>query len=111
MQLCQQNLRQRFVTLAPLDSLDVTLRVQRMFAYGERLHREEGEVAIIQPAGACQPARPCKLMARQQLHEVAEKKPHAPPMADAGEDVRAVGRPRPLRAEERIYIEPWGLLK
>ncbi len=73
MQLCQQNLRQRFVTLAPLDSLDVTLRVQRMFAYGERLHREEGEVAIIEPAGACQPARPCKLMARQQLHEVAEK--------------------------------------
>ncbi len=75
----------------PLAVPDVALRGQRLLAYGERLRREEAEVEVTQPGHACHPARPRQPMAGHQLPEVAERQPPGPPMADAGEDVRAVG--------------------
>ncbi len=47
-------------------------------------------------------------MARQQWPEVAERQMPAPPAASWRDDIRAVGQPRPLRAEERIFVEPLG---
>ncbi len=47
-------------------------------------------------------------MAGQQWPEAADRPIPTPPAADGRDDVRAVGQPRPLRAEERIYTEPPG---
>ncbi len=35
----------------------------------------------------------------------------APPATAGRDDVRMMGQPRPLRAEERIYVEPPGALE
>ncbi len=90
----------------PLDAPDVALRGQRLLAYGERLRREETESVNPAAGRAHHPARPRRPMARQQWPEAAEIP--APAAADERDDVRAMGQPRPLRAEERIYIEPPG---
>ncbi len=47
-------------------------------------------------------------MAGQQWPEAADRCIPTLPVADGGDNVRAVGRPRQLRAEERIYVEPLG---
>ncbi len=47
-------------------------------------------------------------MAGQQWPEAADRRIPTPPIADGGDDVRAVGHPRQLQAEERIYVEPLG---
>ncbi len=79
----------------PLDARDVALQGQRLLAYGERLRREEAEVVN----------RP---MARHQWPEAAERQMPTPPAAGGRDNIQAVGQPRPLRAEERIYVEPPG---
>ncbi len=93
------------------DAPDVAQRGQRLMAYGERPRREEAEIATAEAGRAHHPARPHQPMAGQQLPEAVDRRPPTPSMADGGDDDRAVGRPRQLRAEERIYVEPWGLLK
>ncbi len=47
-------------------------------------------------------------MARQQWPEAADRLIPMSPADDGRDDVRAVGQPRPLQAEERLYIEPPG---
>ncbi len=43
--------------------------------------------------------------------EAAEKQMPVPPAAVGRDDIRMMGQPRPLRAEERIYVEPPGALE
>ncbi len=92
----------------PLDAPDVALREQRLLAYGERLRWEEAEA--VNPTAGCarHPARPRRHMAGQQWPEVADRQIPAPSAAGGRDDIRAVGQTRPLRAEERIYVEPPG---
>ncbi len=71
--------------------------------YGERLRREETEAVNPTAGRARHPARPCRPMAGQQWPEAADRPIPTPPAADG-----AVGQPRPLQAEERIYVEPPG---
>ncbi len=47
-------------------------------------------------------------MAGQQWLEAADRQIPVPPAAVGRDDIRAVGQPIPLRAEERIYVEPPG---
>ncbi len=47
-------------------------------------------------------------MARQQWPEAAERQIPTPPAVDGRDDVLAVVQTKPLRAEERIYVEPPG---
>ncbi len=91
-----------------LDAPDVALRGQRLLAYGERLWWEEAEVINPAPGRARHPARPHRTMARQQWPEAAEREMPAPHAAGGRVDILSVGQPRPLRAEERIYVEPPG---
>ncbi len=93
----------------PLDAPDVALQGQRLLAYGEWLRQEEAEVVNLAAGCARHPARPCRPMARQQWPEAAERQMAVPPAAGGRDDIRAVEQPRPLRAEERIYVEPPGV--
>ncbi len=68
----------------------------------------EAEVKIAGSGPARHHARPRRPMAGHQLPEVAERQPPVPLQAHVREDIRAMGRPRPPRAEERIYVEPGG---
>ncbi len=79
--------RHRPVTL---DTPDVALRGQRLMAYGERLRWDEAEIASTDPGCARHPARPRRPMAGHILPEAADRRPPMPPMADGGDDVRAV---------------------
>ena len=47
-------------------------------------------------------------MAGQQWPEATDRQIPVPLAAGGRDDIRAVGQPRPLRAEERIYVEPPG---
>ncbi len=87
----------------PLDAPDVALRGQRLLVYGERLRWEEIEAGL-----ARHPARPRRPTARQEWLEPVEGQMPAPPAAVGRDDVRIMGQPRPVRAEERIYVEPPG---
>ncbi len=75
----------------PLDAPDVALRGQRLLAYGERLQREEAEVAIVEPGRTCHPARLRQPMAGRQPPKAVDRQPPTQPMADVGDDVRALG--------------------
>ncbi len=92
----------------PLDAPDIALRGQRLLAYGERLRREEAEV--VNPAAGCarHPARPRQPMARQLWPEAAERQIPVPPAVGGRDEMRAVGQPRLLQAEERIYVKAPG---
>ncbi len=75
----------------PLDAPDIALRGQRLLAYGEMLRREETEVEVAEPGRTRHPTRPRRPIAGHQLPEVADRQPPAPPVTEAGEDVREVG--------------------
>ncbi len=92
----------------PLDAPDAALRGQRLLAYGERLRREEVEAGNPGAGHARYPARPRRPPARQEWLETVEGQMPVPSAAVGRDDVRAMGQPRPLRAEERIYVEPPG---
>ena len=92
----------------PLDAPDVALRGQRLLAYGERLRREEAETGNPGAGCACHPARPRRPTARQEWLETVEGQVPALPAVVERDDVRMRGQTRPLRAEERIYVEPPG---
>ncbi len=47
-------------------------------------------------------------MAEQQWPEAADRQIPVSPAASGRDDIPAMGHPRPLRAEERIYLEPLG---
>ncbi len=89
----------------PLDAPDVALRGQRLLAYGERLWREETEASNPAAGHARHSARPRRPMARLQWPEAAERQMPAPLAAGGRDDIRMMGQPRPLRAEDRIYVE------
>ncbi len=91
-----------------LDAPDVALRGQRLLAYGERLRWEEIEAGNPAAGHGRHSARPGWPTARQQWLETMDGQMPAPPAAVGRDDVRVVGQPRPLRAEERIYVEPPG---
>ncbi len=95
----------------PLDAPDIALRGQRLLAYGERIQREETEAVNPAAGRARHPARPRRPMARQQWPEAAERQMPTPPAAVGRDDIRMMGQPRPLRAEERICVEPPGALE
>ncbi len=86
----------------PLDAPDVALREQRLLVYGERVRRVKAEAVYPEKGHACHSARPRRPMARQQWPEAADRRTPTPPVADGGDDIRPLGRPRQLRAEERI---------
>ncbi len=90
----------------PLDAPDVALREQRLLAYGERLWREETETANPVVGRSHHPGRPRRPIARLQWPEAAERQMPAPLAAGGMDDIRMMGQPRPLQAEERIYVEP-----
>ncbi len=92
----------------PLDAPDVALRGQRLLAYGERLRREEAETGNPGAGRTCHPARPRRPTARQEWLETVEGQMPAPPAVVGRDNVRMRGQTRPLRAEERIYVEPPG---
>ncbi len=92
----------------PLDAPDIALRGQRLLINGERLCQEEPGTEIAEQGRVRHPARPHRPMTEHQLPEMADRQPPEPSVANAGEDIRAVGRFRPPRAEERIYMEPGG---
>ncbi len=92
----------------PLDAPDIALRGQRLLAYGERLRREEIEAVNPAARRARHLARPHRPTARQQWLEAAEGQTPVPPAAIGRHNVRVMGQPRPLRAKERIYVEPPG---
>ncbi len=92
----------------PLDAPDVALRGQRLLAYGERLRREEAETGNPGAGRARHPARPRRPTARQEWLETVERQMPAPPAVVGKDDVGMRGQTRPLRAKERIYVEPPG---
>ena len=92
----------------PLDAPDVALRGQRLRAYGERLWREEVETGNPGAGRAHHPARPRRPTARQEWLEPVEGQMPAQTAAVGRANGRMMGQPRPLRAEERIYVEPPG---
>ncbi len=92
----------------PLDAPDVALRGQRLQAYEERLRREDGETGNPGAGRARHPARPRRPPARQEWLETGEVRMPAPLAAVGRDDVGMRGQARPLRNEERIYVEPPG---
>ncbi len=70
--------------------------------------REEVETGHSGAGRARHPARPRRTTAWQEWLETVEGWMPAPPTAVGRDDVRIMGQPRPLRAEERIYVEPPG---
>ncbi len=92
----------------PLDAPDVALRGERLLAYGERLCQEEVETGNSGAGRAHHPARPHRPTAKQEWLETVEGWMPAPPAATGTDDVRMMGQPRLLRAEERICVEPPG---
>ncbi len=92
----------------PLDAPDVVLRGQRLLAYGERLRRKEAETDNPGAGRARHPARPHRPTARQEGLETVEGQIPAPPAVVGRDDIRIRGQTKPLRAEERIYLEPPG---
>ncbi len=84
----------------PLDAPDVALRGQRLLAYGERLRRKEIEAGNPGAGRARPPARPRQPTARQEWLETVEGQMPVPPAAVRRDDVRMMGQPRPLQAEE-----------
>ncbi len=95
----------------PLNAPDAVLQGQRLLAYGERLWREEVETGNPGAGRARHPARPCRPPARQEWLDNGEGRMPAPPAAVGRDDVRVMGQPRPLRNEERIYVEPPGAVE
>ncbi len=92
----------------PLDAPDVALRGQRVLAYGERLRREEIEAGNPDAGRARHPAKPRRPTARQEWPETVEGQMPVQPEAVGRDNARMMRQPRPLRAEERIYVEPTG---
>ena len=92
----------------PLDAPDVALRGQRLLAYGERLRRDEAETGNPGAGRARHPARPRRPTARQEWLEAVEGKMPVQPAVAGRDNVTMRGQPRPLRTEERIYVEPPG---